>query len=309
MKGFDPYKVLGISPEADLSEIRRAFREKVRRYHPDVGGEADLFLTLKRCYEELCRRHTARTSLRIVKSPPEGGSYLLTFLDLSVRELALGGAISVIVPDKPLPCPRCQGKGTDPTGQTRLCPVCKGQGSLFNEEGEELTCPRCQGVGEVPVDLCPLCRGRGELLGEKEIRVRLPQGARPEDILYLPASPEGPSMDIYFEIQLHSEGPFTFEGDKVVTRVRLPFWKVILGGKVQVQTLEGQEVLEIPPGFDPETAISLPKRGAYRADGSRGELLVRFEVFYPQDLPPEARELLERLAEILEKEEGDEFAG
>jgi len=244
MKGFDPYKVLGITPEADLEEIRRAFREKARRYHPDAGGEARLFLALKRSYEELCRRHAARTSLRVVKEPPREGSYLLTFLDLSVRELALGGVVSVLVPDKPVTCPRCAGRGVNPHGKREPCPVCRGKKVLDTEAGELLPCPRCQGEGDIAVELCPLCRGRGEIYVEKELRVRLPQGLRPDDILCLPASPEGPPVDIYFEIQLHSEGPFSFEEDKIVVKVALPFWKIILGGRVQVPTLEGREELE-----------------------------------------------------------------
>ncbi len=308
MRGFDPYKVLGITPEADLEEIRRAFREKARRYHPDAGGEARLFLALKRSYEELCQRHAAHTSLRVVKEPPQGGSYLLAFLDLSVRELALGGTVSVLVPDKPVPCPRCQGQGVNPHGKREICPVCQGKKVLDTESGELLPCPRCQGQGSIPLECCPLCRGRGVLQAEKELKVRLPQGLRPDDVLHLPASPEGPSVDIYFEIQLHQEGPFSFEDDKVVVRVPLPFWKILLGGKVQVPTLEGREELEIPPGFCPETVLSLPKRGAYRADGSRGELLIKFEVTYPKKLSAEARGLLEKLAQILEKEEANGFA-
>ncbi len=302
MKQFDPYKILGITPEADLTEIRRAFREKARRYHPDVGGEMDLFVTLKRCYEELCRRHTPCNRLQIVKKPPEGGDYLLSFLDLSVRELALGATISVMVPDKPISCPRCQGRGVDPAGKTEICPICQGKG-LLHSGGRDTPCPRCRGEGRLLVDLCPTCRGRGELLGEKEMRLVVPQGVRPGDILYLPSTPEGPCIDVYFEIQLHSEGDLTFEGNQVVSRVQIPFWKAALGGRVKVQTLEGQEMIEIPPGLQHGTVMIIPNRGAYRTDGSREDLLIKFEIVFPRNLSPEAKNLLRKLAELLEKEE------
>ena len=32
----DPYKVLGISPDADKDEIKRAYRRKAKEYHPDL---------------------------------------------------------------------------------------------------------------------------------------------------------------------------------------------------------------------------------------------------------------------------------
>src|SRR6202012_365362 len=35
---IDPYSVLGISPDASDSDLRRAYRELVKRHHPDHNG-------------------------------------------------------------------------------------------------------------------------------------------------------------------------------------------------------------------------------------------------------------------------------
>ena len=32
------YRILGLEPDADTSEIRRAFRVLAKRHHPDEGG-------------------------------------------------------------------------------------------------------------------------------------------------------------------------------------------------------------------------------------------------------------------------------
>ena len=37
------YRILGVNPDADTSEIRRAFRLLARRHHPDAGGDEELF--------------------------------------------------------------------------------------------------------------------------------------------------------------------------------------------------------------------------------------------------------------------------
>ena len=37
------YKILGLEPDVDASEIRRAFRTLAKRHHPDEGGDEELF--------------------------------------------------------------------------------------------------------------------------------------------------------------------------------------------------------------------------------------------------------------------------
>ena len=51
----DYYDVLGVSPDAGAAEIKRAYRQLARRYHPDISGEdrAGSFLEVSRAYEVL----------------------------------------------------------------------------------------------------------------------------------------------------------------------------------------------------------------------------------------------------------------
>lgn len=52
----DPYRVLGIPPSANQHQIRKAYRRKVRRYHPDVNHEPHAlqrFQAVQRAYETL----------------------------------------------------------------------------------------------------------------------------------------------------------------------------------------------------------------------------------------------------------------
>lgn len=308
MKDFDPYRVLGIEPEAGLEEIRRAFREKARRLHPDVGGEQERFLELKRSYEYLCARHQPST-LKLVSERPRTGNYFLTFLDVTVVELALGATVTVVVPDRPVTCPHCEGRRLDPAGRQETCPSCAGQGSITFSHPKPLQfkCPHCAGEGILLLDPCPTCRGRGQLSSEKEMTIKIPWGALPGDLLYLPASSDGPMIDVYFELQVHPLPDLFFEEGRLVSLVKLPFWKAALGGKISVTTLEGKEEVEIPPGLEPQTTLVLPRRGRYLADGSREDLFLRLEVFFPKELPQEATRLLRQMAQILEKEDCHDF--
>jgi DnaJ domain len=61
---LDPLKVLGVSDQATLEEIRTAYREKAKRYHPDKGGEDWTFRILSQAYEMLSAARVARASHR-----------------------------------------------------------------------------------------------------------------------------------------------------------------------------------------------------------------------------------------------------
>jgi curved DNA-binding protein CbpA len=47
---MNPYDVLGVGPDADDDEIRKAYRAKAKKAHPDGGGDADKFGELTVAY-------------------------------------------------------------------------------------------------------------------------------------------------------------------------------------------------------------------------------------------------------------------
>ena len=51
----DPFRTLGVSPDASLNEVRSAYRRLAKQYHPDTAGERALsrFLAIQAAYERL----------------------------------------------------------------------------------------------------------------------------------------------------------------------------------------------------------------------------------------------------------------
>lgn len=78
--GSDPHARLGLAPGASTTEIKRAYRRLVMRYHPDLVGDGSLadFLAVKAAYEALLAdpgsampdlRRTASAGGRVVYRP------------------------------------------------------------------------------------------------------------------------------------------------------------------------------------------------------------------------------------------------
>lgn len=52
---MNPYKVLGVSVSASEAEIKKAYRKLSRLYHPDNGGNEDMFDRVQKAYDMLTK--------------------------------------------------------------------------------------------------------------------------------------------------------------------------------------------------------------------------------------------------------------
>ena len=302
----DPFKLLGVEKGAPWEEIRKAYLRKVRELHPDRGGDLEAYLRLQDSYEILRSRYETYKRAQIVKERPGKGDYFLSFIELTVREVAQGAEKWIKVPDEPEVCGDCRGSGFDPGGRTKVCEFCSGQGLISERESPlyKHPCPRCKGEGRILLDICPRCRGRGEVRGEKEVLIFIPAGVRDGDLLFVPRSPDGPALDVFLEVLIKKEEGFFFEGEDLVARVKVPFWKAVLGGRVTVNTLEGEEEIEVPRGISSGARLILNHRGPFRPDGRRGNLVLEFELWFPGEYPEEALQYFKKFCEIMEEEYG-----
>ncbi|KAK0426198.1 hypothetical protein QR680_009581 [Steinernema hermaphroditum] len=50
---YDPYNILGLDREADVKEIKKAYRELSKQLHPDRGGDAQQFDAIAKAYQAL----------------------------------------------------------------------------------------------------------------------------------------------------------------------------------------------------------------------------------------------------------------
>ena len=167
----DYYDVLGVSPDAGADEIKRAYRQLARRYHPDISGDdrGAMFLEVSRAYE-------------VLRDPGRRRSYdtrLGRQADWMSDEIAIDFPSVSSVLDQM----RHAFFGAGPGGMQSAEIALTGEEAFWGTVVPmrvpfQRTCARCGGRGEVWMDWCGTCRGRGELTVEHDVRLRIPAGVQ-----------------------------------------------------------------------------------------------------------------------------------
>jgi molecular chaperone DnaJ len=170
----DYYDVLGVSPDAGAEEIRRAYRQLARRYHPDISGDdrGAAFLEVSRAYEVL--RDTSRR--RSYDATLEAGRGRADWLSDEV-------AIDFPSVSSVLDQMRHAFFGDAPAASVSAEIVVSPQEAFFGVSVPLLvplrrTCPRCGGRGEVWGEWCASCTGEGEVASTHDVSLRIPAGVR-----------------------------------------------------------------------------------------------------------------------------------
>lgn len=176
----DYYDVLGVSPDAGAEEIKRAYRQLARRYHPDISGEerTSAFLELARAYETL-RDPIRRRDYDAALAPPERGVGPDRGRDWFADEIAIDFPSVASVLDRM----RDAFFGAEPpatlSAEMVLTPREAFDGvTIPLDVPLRRTCPRCGGRGEVWTEWCAACGALGEITAGHEMRIRVPPGVR-----------------------------------------------------------------------------------------------------------------------------------
>ena len=112
----------------------------------------------------------------------------------------------------------------------------------------------------------------------------------------------GPAGDLYLRVQVLPDPRFERRDEDLHTTVTTDLYTMILGGEVQVPTMNGHVVLTIPPGTQNGRTFRLRGKGMPRLRNveQHGDLYVKVEVQLPTRLTPEQRQLFEELRGLRE---------
>jgi molecular chaperone DnaJ len=171
-------------------------------------------------------------------------------------------------------------------------------------------CPRCRGTGRIVKNPCDKCLGQGRIRKTRKLSVKIPAGVDNGDRIRLSGEGEagrngGPPGDLYVEISVREHAIFERDGEHLSCEVPVSYATAVLGGSVDVPTLEGEVSLKIPPETQSGRVFRLREKGVKPVrGGGRGDLFCRVVVETPVKLNAEQRELLRKFDESLKRDGG-----
>jgi molecular chaperone DnaJ len=329
----DYYEVLGLQRGAASKEIKQAYRKLARKHHPDVNpGDKtaeERFKEINRAYEVLSdaekrkkydrygeRWEMAEAYEKARAETGAGGNWQTYQFD--ANDLFRGGAGRGQGFDNifdlfggagrrgrgPM-----RGQNVEYATEITLEEAYAGTASTLHLQSED-TCTTCNGSGEVAGAVCHVCQGQGLVRRPRRLEVKIPAGARDGTRVRLAnegsaGARGGPRGDLYVVVSVQPHARFERKGDDLVTDVPVPLDDAVLGGEVEVQTVEGKRIaITIPPLTQNRRTIRLAGLGMPKLDGkkARGDLLARVRVVLPEKLSERERELFEQLRAERDKE-------
>ena len=134
-------------------------------------------------------------------------------------------------------------------------------------------------------------------------QVKIPKGVHEGQRIRLAGQGEagaggGKSGDLFLRVRLARHPDFTVEGSDLIHEVKIEPWQAVLGGELQVPTLEGNARLKLPPATQAGQRFRLRGHGLPTAAGTRGDLFVVAQIQIPKKLTEREREIWKQLAEL-----------
>ncbi|MFZ6015144.1 MAG: molecular chaperone DnaJ [Patescibacteria group bacterium] len=205
-------------------------------------------------------------------------------------------------------CGTCKGSGADPNAKIEKCATCNGSGKVQQTQRTVLgtfntvaVCQDCHGKGEKPDKQCSACSGSGIQKVERKLGITVPPGMKSGEALKLSGQGDYPGAggvagDLYVRVRVKSDPLFTRDDHNILSTVNIPFTIMALGGKVDIQTVDGPVSLKIPSGTAAKSVFKLRGKGVpYMSGYGRGDHMVTVMPDVPQKLSREQKKILEEL--------------
>lgn len=201
-------------------------------------------------------------------------------------------------------CESCNGGG----GETVGCNQCNGTGVFvkivngpFGRMQQQSTCPSCNGNGKLIKVACNSCNSNGGNLIEETVELKIPQGITDGEIMVSRGGGnfvrDGEYGDLILQIVELPHDKFRRNGLDIHHRLKLPYDKLVLGGPIEVETINGRIRMNIKEGTEVGETLRVPGKGFIR-DNHKGDMLIETWIEIPKKPSKEYKDWVEKLKNI-----------
>jgi curved DNA-binding protein len=310
------YELLGVTRDATTDEIKQAFRRMARKYHPDLnpGDKAaeDKFKEISEAYEVLSdvpkrsqydkfagfwRRNrnkpAANNTPRERATDEDFNDDFNTFIDRLLgrkKEATTGNTARSERQDRR--DYRTSGRASEESDRPN-------SRKTFTESAPPPRPKNLEAELTLPLDKA--------YLGGRE-RITIQEDGRSLEVDMPPGMLSGQKIrlrgqgiaggDLYLKINVAPHQFFKVEGIDVYCKLPVTPAEAVLGGFVEVPTLDGLVKIGLPASVISGQKLRLAGKGFPSEDGTRGDQLLEIEIVVPKTILPIERELYQKLRDI-----------
>ena len=276
------YAILGVSPDATAEEVKKSFRKLARQYHPDVNpGDKtaeEKFKRINEAYDVLSDegKRSDYDRVRFGKTkrrPPRSPS----------RPSRNGTSNN-----------SSYGRESEFWKFQDYSPGSSKRAKVVNPS------PTARDVeAKLNIPLEKAYRGGRErirLEDGRSLEVDMPSGMIDGQKIRL----KGQGLeggDHYLKITITPHRVFELRGTDIACQVPVTPSEAILGGSVEVPTIDGLVKMTVPKGVRPGQRLRLANKGYPDASGKRGDQLVEISIAIPSELSEEEITLYQQIRE------------
>ena len=288
MQYKDYYKILGVDKNSSPDEIRKAYRNLAKKYHPDVSKEKnaeDKYKEINEAYEVLkdpAKKQKYDNFGMNYNSgqdftPPPGWQHV------EFNGQDLGGNFSDFFNN-------LFGSGFG------------GFNDVFNSRHQQPV----KSDSEVDLNLTLeqiITGGTRELIlknsngTKRNLKVNLPKGITEGSRIKLPGKSEG-GGDIYVNIHVAPHKIYKVDGYNLTREIKVNAWDAVLGKDFNTETLNGAVTVKMPPGIQDGQKLRLRGKGLPGRNGIDGDMFIEIKIEIPRHVNSRQKALWEELARL-----------
>ena len=281
----DYYKILGFeNNKVSLDEIKNAYREMAKKYHPDLNGNnnkaEERFKDIGEAYNTLSNSKQRRKYDRlwyyyIGRKNKQNKNY---------RDAKIKDFMELFFGEK---------KDKEEEKKSKNEP----------EKGEDIYTEINATVFEAYFGAVKQIEFRTVKGGSKKIDVKIPSGIKKKKKIRVIGQGKngkngGKNGDLFIKIKIKDTPTLKLRGIDLYTDLLITPWESALSEKVSIQGIDEEHLIDIPKGIQSGEEIIIKGKGYRDGKGGRGNLIAQVKIMMPKQVSQEEINLLKRLRDV-----------